>query len=126
MSHFAKVFEDRCVTVIRAESDFFDTFVDTSPGDWLQVSYNTRGNVHYLPDSNTPSGQPALRGNFPSAGWIYDRENDKFYPPQKYASWTIDPEIWLWKPPIPQPDDTGNWLWNESTQSWDPLAGPRP
>jgi len=126
MSHFAKVFEDRVVGVIRAEPDFFTTFVDTSPGEWIQVSYNSRGNVHYLPDSNIPSGLPALRGNYPGVGYIYDRENDKFYPPTKYASWTLDTNTWLWNPPIPQPDDTGHWMWNESTQSWDPLAGPKP
>jgi hypothetical protein len=126
MSHFAKVLEDRVVTVIRAEPEFFETFIDTGPGNWLQVSYNSRGNVHYLPNSNIPSGLPALRGNFPSIGWIYNQENDVFYPPQKYASWTIDPVTCLWKSPIPQPDDTGNWIWNESTQTWDLLAGPRP
>lgn len=121
MSHYAKVFEDRVVWVIRAEPDFFNTFVDSSPGDWLQVSYNTRGNVHYLPNSSVPSGQPALRGNFPSVGWSYDRENDKFYAPQQYASWILNKETWTWEPPFSPPDNTNNWIWNESTQSWDAL-----
>ena len=36
--------------VIVAEGDFFDTFVDSSPGEWIQTSYNTRGGTHYGQD----------------------------------------------------------------------------
>jgi len=51
MGHYAKVVDSKVVQVIVAEPDFFNTFVDSSPGQWLQTSYNTRGNVHYLPNS---------------------------------------------------------------------------
>ena len=64
MGHFAKVVDGKVVQVIVAEPDFFDTFVDSSPGQWIQTSYNTRGNVHYAPDSNEPDGGVALRGNY--------------------------------------------------------------
>ena len=56
MSHYAKVVNGTVTQVIVANEDFFKTFVDTSPGTWLQTSYNTRGNVH------TQGGTP-LRGN---------------------------------------------------------------
>lgn len=55
MGHYAKVKQGKVVKVIVAEASFFNNFVDDSPGTWLQTSYNTRGGVHYEPNSNTPS-----------------------------------------------------------------------
>lgn len=55
MSHYAKVLNQIVQKVIVADEEFFDTFVDNSPGSWIQTSYNTRGGVHYQPNSNTPS-----------------------------------------------------------------------
>ncbi len=46
MAHFAKVNNGIVEQVIVAEPEFFDTFVDSSPGQWIQTSYNTRGGVH--------------------------------------------------------------------------------
>ena len=54
MGHFAKVVDGKVSQVIVAEKEFFDTFVDSSPGQWLRTSYNTRGGVHYEPNSDTP------------------------------------------------------------------------
>ena len=48
MAHYAKVLEGKVIQVIVAEEDFFDTFVDTSPGDWIETSYNTHEGVHAL------------------------------------------------------------------------------
>ena len=55
MAHYAKVKQGKVVKVIVADASFFDNFVDDSPGRWIQTSYNTRGNVHYQPNSNDPS-----------------------------------------------------------------------
>ena len=41
MGHFAKVCDGKVLKVIVGEKEFFDTFVDTEPGDWIQTSYNT-------------------------------------------------------------------------------------
>ena len=79
MSHYAKVLDGKVIQVIVAEEEFFQTFVDSSPGDWVKTSYNTRGNVHYGADGN-PDGGVALRGNYAGIGYTYDRENDVFYP----------------------------------------------
>ena len=70
MSHYAKVNNTIVEKVIVAEAEFFDTFVDSSPGAWVQTSYNTRGGVHYEPNSNTPSGDQskALRKNYAVIG----------------------------------------------------------
>jgi hypothetical protein len=120
MGHFAKVVNNTVVSVIVAEPEFFDTFVDTSPGTWIQTSYNTRGGVHYVPDSNTPSEDQskALRGNYAGIGYIYDQVNDVFYAPQPYSSWTISAPTWEWQPPVPYPSTGGPYTWDKATQSW--------
>jgi hypothetical protein len=60
MAHYAKVLNEKVIQVIVAESDFMDSFVDDSPGTWIQTSYNTRGGVHYQPNSETPSADQSL------------------------------------------------------------------
>ena len=45
--HFAKVLGGKVLKVIVADPDFFNSFVDDSPGDWIETDYDTRGNVHY-------------------------------------------------------------------------------
>lgn len=119
MSHYAKVLNGIVQQVIVAEASFFDSFVDSSPGEWIQTSYNTRGNVHYTANTNEPSGQPALRGNYAGIGYIYDRENDVFYAPSPYPSWQLDNTTWLWAAPVAYPDDGKNYRWNENTVGWD-------
>lgn len=118
MGHFAKVVDGKVVQVIVAEPEFFDTFVDSSPGTWLQTSYNTRGGVHYLPNSNEPSGQPALRGNYAGIGYTYDQANDVFYAPQPFPSWTLNNTTWTWEAPTPYPTDGKLYTWDEATTSW--------
>lgn len=68
-----------------------------------------------------PTGEPALRGNFASPGWLYDSDLDIFLPPRPYASWQVDAATASWHPPIPQPLPTEShyWVWNESALSWD-------
>ena len=118
MSHFAKVLDGKVTQVIVAEPEFFTTFVDSTPGQWIQTSYNTRGNIHYAPNSNTPDGGVALRGNYAGIGYIYDAKNDVFYQPQPYASWTLNHTTWLWEPPTPYPTDDKIYRWDEPTTSW--------
>jgi len=70
MGHYAKVRQGKVVKVIVAEASFFDNFVDDSPGTWLQTSYNTRGGLHYQPNSNVTSSiiwQDASGSTFNSA-----------------------------------------------------------
>jgi len=117
MSHFCKVLDGKVVQVIVAEPDFFTTFVDSSPGSWIQTSYNTRGNVHYGPDGE-PDGGVALRGNYAGIGYTYDATNDVFYAPQPYPSWTLSQTTWLWEPPVAYPTDGQRYDWDEVTVNW--------
>ena len=117
MSHYCKVVDGKVTQVIVAEADFFNNFVDTSPGQWLQTSYNTRGNVHYGQDGQ-PDGGTALRGNFAGIGYEYDDVNNVFYPPKPFESWILSAQTFLWEAPIPMPNDGGFYKWDEPTLSW--------
>ena len=104
--------------VIAAEQEFFDTFVDTSPGTWIQTSYNTYGGVHLDTETKQPDGGVALRGNYANIGGIYDYNNDVFYSQQPYPSWTISGPTWQWKAPVDYPTDDEDYYWDEGTLSW--------
>jgi hypothetical protein len=128
MAHFAKVNNGIVEQVIVAEPEFFDTFVDSSPGQWIQTSYNTRGGVHYNPETGEPSADQskALRKNYAGIGYSYDATRDAFIPPKPYASWVLDEQTCLWNAPVPYPTDGGRYTWNESTQAWDAVPDEQP
>ena len=121
MSHFAKVTDGKVTQVIVAEKEFFDTYVDSTPGEWIQTSYNTRGGVHYGQDGQ-PDGGVALRGNYAGIGYTYDRTNDVFYAPQPYASWVLNNTTWSWEAPVAMPTDGKQYAWDEATTSWVEVA----
>jgi hypothetical protein len=114
MSHFAKVNNGIVEQVIVAEPEFFETFVDTSPGEWIQTSYNTHGGQH-------PEGRP-LRKNYAGIGYTYDRERDAFIPPKPFPSWVLNEDTCLWDAPTPYPADGGEYQWEEATTSWVAVA----
>jgi hypothetical protein len=114
MGHFAKVVDGKVTQVIVAELEFFDTFVDSSPGTWLTTSYNTVGNKH------TKGGAP-LRGNYAGVGYTYDAQKDVFYAPQPFPSWTLSAD-YLWEAPTKMPTDGKFYEWNENTKSWTEIA----
>lgn len=125
MAYWAKVVDGIVEEVIAAESDFFDTFVDTSPGTWIQTSYNTSGGVHYSDDAKTtPSSDQskALRYNYAGINFHYDEKADAFYARQPWPSHTLNTSTYIWEPPISRPDDgtdeTGNYGWYWSEQAY--------
>lgn len=118
MSHFAKVLDGIVLQVIVAEPEFFDTFIDTSPGDWVQTSYNTYGGIHYGVDGQPDNGTP-FRKNFAGIGFTYDKQLDAFIPPKPFNSWTLDYSTCLWVPPVEKPTDGNAYKWNEENQTWD-------
>jgi hypothetical protein len=115
MAHFAKVNNGTVVQVIVAEPEFFNTFVDSSPGQWVQTSYNTHGGVH------TNGGTP-LRKNYAGIGFTYDSVRDAFIPPKPYASWTLNEDTCLWDSPIAYPDDGKIYTWDEDAQQWNEVV----
>ena len=127
MAHYAKVNNGIVEKIIVAEADYFDTFIDNSPGEWIQTSYNTRGGVHYEPNTDTPSDDQskALRKNYAGVGYTYDSARDAFIPPKPYNSWTLNETTCWWESPIAYPSDGEVYLWNEekyqadNTQGWE-------
>lgn len=111
MAHFAKVNSGIVEQVIVAEPEFFQTFVDSSPGEWIQTSYNTHGGVH------THGGTP-LRKNYAGIGYSYDSARDAFIPPKPYPSWLLDEDTCLWNAPVAMPQDGKRYQWDEATTSW--------
>jgi hypothetical protein len=91
--------------VIVADEEFFDTFVDTSPGEWFQTSYNG-----------------TFRKNYAGVGYTYDTTRDAFIPPQPYNSWTLNEDTCQWSSPVTMPIDDKRYEWNETTTSWDPIV----
>lgn len=111
MSHFAKVVDGVVTQVIVAEPEFFQTFVDSSPGEWIQTSYNTHGGEHKL-------GGTPLRKNYAGIGFTYDRVKDAFIPPKPFASWVLNEDTCLWNAPVAMPDDGKLYSWDEATTNW--------
>jgi len=97
---------------------------------WIQTSYNTHRGKHY--DNKTgelsANQSKALRGNYAGKRYIWDEENQIFWPPKPYPSWVQDISDAQWHSPIGDVPDLGAestthyYEWNESDQSWDKKA----
>ena len=118
MTHFAKVENGIVTNVLVAEQDFIDSGVVGDPSLWVQTSYNTRGNVHYAPNSNTRDLGVPLRANYATVGGFYDAEKDVFYGIQPYPSWILNQTSFLWEAPTLYPQDEHFYTWDESSITW--------
>jgi len=150
MAHFAKISETNKVLQVLTlnNSDMLnaDSVEDESIGQqylethnnwlaqmWIQTSYNTRNNKYYNQDGTEGDQSKAFRGNYAGIGYIWDKDNQIFFPKKPYASWVKDLTTANWKSPIgdaPALTDaqiaentaaTHSWsyVWNEDNQSWD-------
>jgi len=100
---------------------------------WVQTSYNTRGNKYYNNDGSEGDQTKKLRGNYAGIGYIWDEDNNLFFPPKPYASWLKYNAEARWRSPIGDAPaltteqasqntaNTHRWSynWNEGAQSWD-------
>jgi hypothetical protein len=125
MTHFAKVENGIVTDILVAEQEFINSGAVGEPSLWIQTSINTRGGVHYAPNSYTPDNGVALRANYAIIGGTYDLKNDVFYSSRPLdingvscESWTISSPNWLWKPPIQMPTDNKQYYWDETNQVW--------
>ncbi len=117
MAHFAEINENNIVTKVivvhnnelllngeESEVKGMD-FCESLFGhrNWVQTSYNS--NIRY---------------NFAGIGHTWDSENDAFYAPQPYPSWSLD-ENFKWQSPIPYPEDASPekiYEWDEDNLTW--------
>ena len=123
MSHFAEIDENNIVIrVIVIDQENIDTGNWGPPDTWIQTSYNTRGGVHYAPNSHTPDGGVALRKNYAGFGFTYDVSRDAFYEPQPYTSWTLNDDTCQWDAPVAWPDDGKFYTWDEENTQWEEVT----
>ena len=116
MTHFAQINDQDIVeTVIVAEQGFID---DHCSGTWVQTSYNTRGGIHYDPNTGEVDDLPALRFNYAGIGHTYDAARDAFIAPKPYPSWVLDEVTCQFEAPLPYPTDGKTYAWDESTTAW--------
>ena len=90
---------------------------------WIQTSYNTSQGTHKSGDDSK-----ALRGNYAGIGYIWDEDNNLFYPKKPYPSWVLNTTTASWHSPIGDaPNDLTaeeaeagtQYVWNEGTGAWD-------
>ena len=119
MSYFAEIDDNNIVKrVIAASEENINKELWGSPDNWIQTSYNTRGGVHYAPNSHTPDGGVALRKNYAGKGDTYDASKDAFIAPQPYPSWTLNEDTCQWEPPTAYSDDDKMCRWDEDNLKW--------
>jgi hypothetical protein len=99
---FAKVKNGIVIEVMVADQEFIDSYVDSTPGNWLETRKDG-----------------SIRKNYAGIGFSYDSTRDAFIPPQPYPSWTLNEETCLWECPVAYPTDGNMYNWNEETQTWD-------
>lgn len=117
MSHFAKLNENNeVIEVLVGDPELSDEqalkFIEeVFGGRWLQTSYNTIKGIHL-------NGGIPFRKNYAGIGMIYDENRDAFLYKQPYPSWILNEETCWWEPPIPAPNDSNIYDWDEDTTSW--------
>ena len=138
MAHFAKIGDTSKVLGVHAVDNSnvlnADGVEDESVGQkylekhsnwpaqmWIQTSYNTVANTHKSGDNTK-----ALRGNYAGMGYIWDKDNNIFYPQSPFPSWVLNTSEATWHSPIGDVPDlsvaesrTHCYSWNESDQRWD-------
>ena len=139
MAHFAKLGANgKVIQVLTMDNDKMlnaDGVEDESVGQqwlethnnwpaqmWIQTSYNTTANTHRL-------GGTPFRGNYAGIGYIWDEDNQIFWPKKPYASWVKHIESASWKSPIgdapaltaeqESQNEAGTHLWG---YNWDETA----
>lgn len=124
MAHYAFLDENNLVTEVITGIDennldnlpqefnsWEEFYADFRGQSCKRTSYNTKANTH------NGDGTP-FRGNYAGIGYVYDTDNDVFYPQQPYPSWTLSSD-WVWEAPTTRPNDENGYEWNEDTQSWE-------
>jgi hypothetical protein len=104
MTHYAKIVDGKVINVITAETSFFNTFYDDTPGQWIETKEDG-----------------SIRKNYAGIGFSYDSEKNAFIPPQPYPSWKLNESTCRWEAPATYPDDGKVYLWNETSKAWDKM-----
>lgn len=137
MAHFAQIDSNNIVQqVLVIDQTEIDTGDWGDPAMWVQTSYNTRGGIYYIPNTNTPDPDQskAFRKNYAGIGYTWlpnGPDGGGFVPPKPYASWVMNSFSYLWEPPVPMPakpwpENVVGYEWDEETQTWVAYTTPLP
>jgi hypothetical protein len=126
MGHYAKVINELVIETVVADQEWVDAQPKVWYIDWIETSYNMKGGVYYDPETNKPHENQSLatatpgrkRKNYAGIGYRYDPKRDAFIPPTPFPSWVLNEETCLWEAPIPYPEKTKDYIWNEEKQEW--------
>ena len=114
MAHYAFLDENNVVTEVIPGVDENELLEGKSPEAWygefrgqrcVRTSFN--GNI---------------RKNFAVRGFTYDEERDAFISPKPFQSWVLNEDTCKWEPPIPYPQDGGDYGWAEEIGDWAPYV----
>lgn len=112
MAHFAKLGTGNKVIKIEVVSndiaitekdgvDFLNNLHGTRDV-WKQTSYNS-----------------SFRKNYAGIDYQYDQTRDAFIPPKPFDSWLLDETTCRWKAPVDYPTDGQDYIWNETSKTWE-------
>ena len=117
MAHFAEINEENIVTqvivvhnneLLVGEEESEEKGIDFCESlfghrNWVQTSYNNN-----------------FRYNYAGIGFTWDPDNNAFYEPQPYPSWSLNQDF-KWEAPVPYPEDASEnkiYTWDEENQEW--------
>jgi hypothetical protein len=128
VSHWAELDENNIVVRVLVGDnndpngdEGYQWLIDNLGGLWVKTSYNTKNGIYYSDlDNRIPSADQskALRKNYASVGYTYNKDKDAFIPPKPYDSWLLDEDTCWWEAPVPHPTDDKMYTWDEDTTSW--------
>ena len=103
MKKYAKIVDNHVTDFKYVEPSFFNTFVDSSPGRWVEITDDSISKL----------------GRDPGVGAYYDLFLEIFALPQPYPSWDLNDTTGVWEPPSAKPTTAGKYFdWDEESKSW--------
>ena len=117
MAHFAEINENNIVTnvIVVHNNELLDNGEESEAKgiDFCESLYGHRNWVQTSFNNN-------FRNVFAGIGMYWDSDNDAFYAPQPYPSWSLD-ENFQWQAPVPYPEDASDekiYEWDEDNLTW--------
>lgn len=117
MAHYALLDENNIVVNVITgidedpNIDYEQVYTEVTGYKCLRTSYNTSAGIHF-------NGKEPFRKNMATIGGTYDPILDAFIAQKPYPSWILNTESCTWEPPVPPPDTTGDYGWDEETVNW--------
>jgi len=117
MAHFAQIDSDGIVQQVLVVANEVITDTDGNESEQMGIDF-----LKGLLGQDTQWVQTSYNGNFrknyAGQGYTYDQERDAFIPVKPWASWVLNEDTCRWEAPVPVPDPTKLYAWNEDSLEW--------